>query len=483
MKRYLWLGALLLPTLAPARTLGELTFTPCTLAPEGSLSSVTAHCTTFEVPENRQAPEGRRITLSIAWVAPEAGDATADPVFLLAGGPGQSAQDSYPSLSRAFSDIVRYRNVILLDQRGTGGSNRLACDSDADADPLDDSPEAIAHHTRQCLDTLSRNADLRHYTTTDAVADLDAVRQVIGADQINLIGVSYGTRVAQQYMKTHPQQVRSVVLDGVVPNSLVLGKDHAKNLDEALASQFARCTELAACADAIGDPQVLFRHLAQELREVPRPVRYRDATTGVMSEGQFSYPMLAALLRLYAYHPAVASTLPVLLHELAQGNTDAAMAQAQMLLSSLGDSMAHGMGLSVSCSEDADELRPDPSDIGSVMGDDFVHQIKAQCALWPRGQRPVDFREPVRGDTPVLLLSGEFDPVTPPRYGDEVAAALSNARHLVLKGQGHNVIGVGCAPKLVARFLESADPSAPDAQCLERLATLPPFTGHHGWEP
>lgn len=482
MKRHVWLVALLLPALAPARTLGELTFTPCTLASEAAPTSVAAHCATLEVPEDRAAPDGRRIALALAWVAPEAGDAAPDPVFLLAGGPGQSARESYPAVAHAFADIVRHRNVILLDQRGTGDSHRLACDSDDD-DAFDDSAEAVARHARECLDALSQRADVRHYTTTDAVADLDAVRQAIGAQTINLVGVSYGTRVAQQYMKAHPAAVRSVVLDGVVPNTLVLGQEHAKNLDAALATQFRQCSGLPACADALGDPQAHFRALAEELRATPRKVRYRDATSGEPAEGEFGYPMLAALLRLYAYQPAIAATLPVLLHDLARGESDAAMAQARLLLGSMGDAMAHGMGLSVSCSEDADDLMPDPADADTVLGSEFVQYFQTQCAIWPRGQRPADFREPARGDMPVLLLSGQFDPVTPPRYGDEVAEHLGNARHLVLHGQGHNVIGVGCAPKLVARFIESADPAAPDAQCLERLTTLQPFTGHHGWEP
>ena len=482
MKRHFWLAALLLPVLAPARDLGELSFTPCTLTSEGALTSIAAHCTTLEVPEDRAAADGRRIALSIAWVAPEAGEATSDPVFLLAGGPGQSAREGYPALERAFADLARHRNVILVDQRGTGDSHRLSCGSDETLD-ADDSIEAVAGHARDCLAALSQRADVRHYTTTEAVADLDAVRQAIGAPTINLIGVSYGTRVAQQYMKAHPSSVRSVVLDGVVPNTLVLGQDHAKNLDATLATQFRRCAELPACAEKLGDPQARFRALAEELRAAPRKVHYRDATSGEPKDGEFSYPMLSALLRLYAYQPAIAATLPVLLDDLSRGESDAAMAQAQLLLSSMGDAMAHGMGLSVSCTEDADELHPDPSDADTVLGGEFVAYIKAQCAIWPRGQRPADFREPARGDVPVLLLSGELDPVTPPRYGDEVAQHLDHARHLVLRGQGHNVIGVGCTPKLVARFIESTDPDALDAQCLERLATLPPFTGHYGWEP
>lgn len=482
MKRHFWLVALLLPALAPARTLGELTFTPCTLTSGSALTSIAAHCATLEVPEDRTTADGRRIALSIAWVAPEAGEAEPDPVFLLAGGPGQSAREGYPALERAFSDIARHRNVILLDQRGTGDSNRLGCESDEALD-TDESLEAVVRHARDCLDALSQTADVRHYTTTEAVADLDAVRQAIGAQTINLIGISYGTRVAQQYMKAHPSAVRSVVLDGVVPNTLVLGQEHAKNLDATLLAQFRQCADLPACAEKLGDPQAHFRAMAEELRASPRKVHYRDATTGEPEDGEFSYPMLSALLRLYAYQPAIAATLPVLLHDLSRGESDAAMAQAQLLLTSMGDSMAHGMGLSVSCTEDADELEPDPADADTVLGGEFVAYIGAQCAIWPRGHRPADFREPARGDMPVLLLSGELDPVTPPRYGDDVAQHLDRARHLVLRGQGHNVIGVGCTPKLVARFIESTDPAALDAQCLERLATLPPFTGHYGWEP
>lgn len=485
MKQLVWLlGLSLLPVPAPAATLGAIDFSPCTLASRGGNAPVNAQCGHLEVPENRAAPGGRRISLAIAWVSPDAGDAEADPVFLLAGGPGQSARESYPEAAGAFDDVLKHRNVILLDQRGTGESNPLACQSDPDeSEAFDPSPEEAANQTRACLETLSKTADVRHYTTTDAVADLDEVRRAIGAEQINLVGISYGTRVAQQYLKAHPDAVRTVVLDGVVPNDLVLGQEHARNLETALDTQFQRCRELPACSSAFGDPRAQLATLAETLRETPVTVRYRDALTGEVKSGEFGYPMLAALLRMYAYQPLIAATLPLLIDELSRGEADAAMAQARMLLSSLDESMAQGMGLSVTCSEDADELVSDPADAGTVMGEDFVAFIRAQCAVWPRGQRPADFREPARGTTPVLLLSGQYDPVTPPRYGDTVAASLSNARHLVLNGQGHNVLGVGCAPKLLARFIETADPAEPDAACLDRLRAPPPFSGHYGWEP
>lgn len=484
MNRPLWACVLCLASpLASASMLGNLSFSPCTLTSPGAGVPIAAHCAQFEVPEDRAAPDGRRISLSLAYVSAATAEPEPDPVFFLAGGPGQSAQESYPALADAFSDLLKRRHILLLDQRGTGGSHRLGCAQEEEGDVADASIERAAEAARACLATLSETADVRHYTTADAVDDLDAVREAIGATRINLIGVSYGTRVAQQYLKAHPEAVRSLVLDGVVPDTLVLGQMHARNLEDALERQFARCTGLPACRDGLEDPMAHFHSLDAELRRQPRAVHYRDATTGAPAEAVFTHAHLSGLLRMYAYQPAIAATLPLLLSDLAQGQSDAAMAQAQMLLSGMDQSMAQGMGLAVMCSEDADELVPDPADAGTVLGAEFVQAIKAQCAVWPRGRRPADFREPIAGDTPVLLLSGEFDPVTPPRYGEEVAEKLRRARHLVLRGQGHNVLGAGCAPKLVARFIESLDPAALDVDCLDRLRATPPFSGRYGWEP
>jgi pimeloyl-ACP methyl ester carboxylesterase len=159
------------------------------------------------------------------------------------------------------------------------------------------------------------------------------------------------------------------------------------------------------------------------------------------------------------------------------------MAQGRMIESLVGERIAIGMGLSVSCAEDADRLRVDPADAGTVMGTEFVDAILAQCEVWPKGRRPADFNEPVASDRPVLLLSGELDPVTPPRYGEAVVQHLPNGRHIVAPGTGHNVTDAGCAPRLVGRFLATADAKGLDASCLERLAAPPPFLGPYGWDP
>ncbi|WP_133000104.1 alpha/beta fold hydrolase [Luteimonas arsenica] len=464
---------------------GSIDFESCALSTVGA-PAVEAQCASFEVPEDHDRPDGRRIALSIA-IVPSSGLAAPDPVVMIAGGPGQAALESYPQVAQAFEDVLRRRDVVLVDARGTGGSHPLRCEDEegGNAFGVDDmSPDAMRAFAARCRDALSADSDLRRYATTDHVRDLEAVRKALGAPQLNLVGISYGTRVAQQYARTFPESTRSVVIDGVVPNSMVLGQEHARNLEQALDVQFERCRAEPSCIDNLGDPtrQLATVRTALEGGDLA-PVQYRDPTNGEWLEDQPTFGHLAVLLRMFSYQPAAAATLPLLLHEAAEGRYAPLMAQSRMLVGSIGGQMAHGMQLSVMCTEDAAEMAVDPGDDGSVLGNDMVAVFKAQCAEWPTAARPEGFREPLSGDLPVLAISGEFDPVTPPRYGDEVVAHLPRGRHLVAPGQGHNVIGAGCMPKLFAQFIENADADGLDAACLERLAPTPPFAGNYGWEP
>ena len=469
-----------------ARTLGSLKFEPCTLASQAGVQTVEAQCTHLQVPENHAAPQGRKITLAIAWL-PAKGDAEPDPVFMLAGGPGQSARESFPDIAAAFDEVRKKRDIVLVDQRGTGGSNKLLCkDAQGKSAVMDEDSEdldAARAFAARCAAQLARQADLRFYSTTDAIADLDDVRAAIGAARINLWGGSYGTRVAQQYAKRYPRHTRTITLDGVVPNALVLGSEHARNLEHSLDMQFARCAQDKACANNLGAPRERLDALMKLLASAPPTVRYRDAITGQAKEEKLTPGHLAMLARMFAYAPAVASLLPLELNEAAQGRYESLMALSKLLSDTIGEQIMHGMQLSVICTEDAGELKADPADASSLLGVAMVEALKAQCEVWPHGQRPADFRQPLKGPLPVLILSGEFDPVTPPRYGDEVARGLPNARHLKIRGQGHNVLPIGCVPKLFARFVDTADAKALDVHCLDKIPYTPPFTGFYGWEP
>jgi pimeloyl-ACP methyl ester carboxylesterase len=474
----------------PPRKLGTLGFQPCTLAPKHAVGAIEAQCTRMSVPEDWGHPDGRKIQLAIAWVPAHNDGDSQDPVFMLAGGPGQSALDSYPGIAGAFEETLKKRSVILVDQRGTGQSNPLACENkQGDKTSIDDQqaaendPATVRRLTERCRDALSKKADLRLYTTSDAIHDLDAVRTAIGAEKIDLVGISYGTRVAQHYARRYPTHTRAVVLDSVAPNELIFGNDFARNLDDALALNFRQCARTPQCEQKLGDPRANLSSLLAQLKAHPVSVSYRDPLTGEDKQETLTRGHVALLAHLYAYEPIVLATLPLTLAEAMKGHYEPLMAQANLISDDAADSMTAGMQLSVICAEDADGMKADPAYGDSVLSNEMISLLQLQCSIWPHGQRPSDFHQPLVSDLPVLVLEGEFDPVTPPRYGEQVVKNLSHGRLLILRGQGHNVIPIGCMPKLMARFLDTADAKSLDASCLDKLSDTPPFTSYTGWEP
>ncbi|RDZ26551.1 alpha/beta hydrolase [Lysobacter silvisoli] len=469
------------------RLYGRIAFKPCSLTSPFAADSIAAQCARFAVPENPAQPKGRQVQLNIAWLpATDQADIAADPVFFLAGGPGQAATEVWPTLDAAFREVRKHRHVILVDQRGTGQSNPLICrNAKGDSAVMEDeatSTEAVVKFAADCAAKLQ--ADPRYYTTTDAVRDLDSVRAALGAAQIDVVGGSYGTRVAQQYAARYPQHTRAVVIDGVVPNELVLGSEHARNLDASLALQFEQCRKNPTCRQRFGDdPRAQLRKLMARLKEQPVEVEYRDPTTGELKRDTATAGAVAGLTRMFAYAPQAAALLPLVLNEADQGRYAPLMSLAQLIQGQVSEQIMHGMQLSVICAEDADLLKDDPADADTVMGSDLSTVLVAQCKVWPTGKRPADFHAPFRSQLPTLVLSGEFDPVTPPRYGEQVLKGLPNGRHLVLRGQGHGSFASGCMPKLMGQFLESADAKSLNAKCLDSLGYVPPFVSFNGWEP
>ncbi|WP_049621589.1 alpha/beta hydrolase [Frateuria defendens] len=464
--------------------LGTLTLTACQLGQPNSGLSTAAWCAPFEVPENRDDPHGRRIMLRLAVVRSEAQVPAKDMLALLAGGPGQAATESWPAVAPALDALLAHRNVLLLDQRGTGGSNPLDCKSVEQAGEEGDfDPGRLRAQTAQCLKEVEAKADPRYYTTTVAVEDLEAARRALGAPALDLVGISYGTRVAQQYAMRHPDAVRSLVLDGVVPNTLVLGEEFAQNLDDALKAQFARCTADEACRKRFGDPYQTLFQLRDALRANPHRVSFRDPQNYRSVQRTLSEAALTSVVRMFAYSPPTAALLPLSIDAAAHGDVGPLLGQAKLLSGDLADTMNGGMQSSVICSEDADLLTPRPEDERTILGTRMIDTLEALCTVWPKGSRPADFHRPLHSALPALLLSGQYDPVTPPRYGEAVLKGLSNARHFVLRGQGHNVIGAGCAPKLVKDFVENLQPSALDAGCLDRIQPTPVFIDFNGAAP
>ncbi|MGC1817698.1 MAG: alpha/beta hydrolase [Casimicrobiaceae bacterium] len=475
------------PIAADARafTLGKLDFHACQLSQKHSGATTRAWCAPFSVAEDPANPNGRRLNLRLALIKSAAPTADRDIVVYLAGGPGQSAVDTWPQMAAALAPLRKHHHILLLDQRGTGKSNPLTCKGEGGNGLLGGKadPQTIREQTRECLREVEAVGDPRYYTTTAAVHDLEALRQALGAPPFDLVGVSYGTRVAQQYLMHHPQALRSVVLDSVMPNQRVLGEDFAPNLESALKAQFAACTRTPACAKAFGDPYASLAELRASLRAQPRAVEYRDPVTFAPRQLRLDDVALRGLVRLFAYGPETAALLPLSISEGLKGNFAPLAGQEKLLTGELADLAENAMQLSVVCSEDADLLAPRPQDAGTVLGNSIIESIIAACAIWPHGTRPADFHAALQSRTPVLLLEGELDPVTPPAYGSEVLKGLPNGRLLVARGQGHNVIGRGCIPRLVAEFVDKLDPLTLDAKCVDDLGPIPAFLDFNGASP
>jgi pimeloyl-ACP methyl ester carboxylesterase len=467
--------------------LGSLTLKPCELKQPGSAATTAAYCTPFEVPENRADPHSRKIQLKLAIVKSNAQVAAKDLVVYLAGGPGEAATQGYAQLAPAFASLRKHHDILLLDQRGTGGSHPLDCPQAAKAmqasanQPFD--AERVRAQTAQCLAEVEKTSDPRYYTTTEAVADLEAVRHALGDPKLDLIGISYGTRMAQQYAGAHPDAVRSIVLDGVVPNQLILGADFARNLDRALKLQSDACVAEPACKAAFGDPFAAVHALHDKLRAQAAQATFPNPKTFQPMDKPVTADTLAGVARLFSYTAETAALLPLSVAQAAKGNYTPLMGQAQILAGSLDTAMNTGMQLSVVCAEDADLLKPDPADADTILGGEIVDAIKAECSVWPHGSRPADFHAPFKSSIPTLLLSGERDPVTPPRYADEVLKGLSDARSLVASGMGHSILVRGCVPKLVDQFVTNLQPQKLDAKCVKQIGPIPAFVNFNGAAP
>ncbi|HDS0949293.1 TPA: alpha/beta fold hydrolase [Stenotrophomonas maltophilia] len=475
---------------SPARRYGKIEFRPCTLTTVGASANVEAQCATLQVPEDRAHPEGRRIGLRIAWLeSGDGGSGHPDPVFFLAGGPGQAASEVAVIVDAALRQVRRQRDVFLIDQRGTGGSNPLSClGADGKDLPMDEdaapTEAAMRDYAQRCAASLQGRADARFYTTAEAIADLDAVRQALGVDTLNLVGGSYGTRVAQRYAIAYPQHTRSLVIDGVVPNDLVVGGEFAKTFDNAITLQSAQCRKDEACSKRFPvDTREQLRSVAATLRTAPVTVDYRDPGTNAPRQDVLTPDSVVGLAFAFSYVPEYSSLLPLVLDEAAQGRYAPLASLVRGATRSMDFQINRGMQWSVICSEDAPRYQAPAENDDALFGAEAARAFFAACPVWPHQPAAATLTAPLKSDLPVLLLSGELDPVTPPRYAEQVLKGLPNGRSLVARGQGHGTLTAGCMPRLLGQFIDTTDAKALDASCLDTLSYVPAFTSFNGWTP
>lgn len=458
----------------PAHT-ASLRLEDCQLEGASSKGAVAAKCGWYEVAENRDDPSGRKIRIHVAVVPALRKEALRDPVAILSGGPGQAGSDFYLSTSSVFEQLRRERDLLVIDQRGTGKSNRLDCKLPDELESARFDTGAVVQATRGCLQALK--GDPRYYSTSVAVQDLDEIRAALGYPSLNLYGISYGTRVAQHYVGRYGSRVRSVVLDGVVPIDLPLGPEVGPAAQQALDAIFARCAANAECKKSFPELRAEFDRLRQELTRRPVSLTVPDPTTGTATRVEFGPLHLAIAVRLHSYSDDTASLLPFLIHEAAQGRAQALAAQAMLVSEDLTEQMANGMHNAVVCTEDvpffSKALVEDPAIDRSYLGRMFVETLQAMCSVWPKGVLDADFHKPYSSATPALLLSGENDPVTPASYGDRAVKNFSHGKHFIVSGQGHGQLKSPCVSRMISRFIAAGTTNGLDATCIAKQAAAP----------
>ena len=435
-----------------------------------------AKCGTYEVFENRATKKGRMISLNVV-VYPATGDKREpDPWFYFAGGPGSGATEDARGIVRAFAKLRERRDLVFVDQRGTGGSHPLDCEFFNPNDlqsyfgyffPLED--------VRKCRTALEAKADLKLYTTIIAMDDIDGVRAALGYQKINLFGASYGTRAALTYLKRYPKSVRTATLLGVSPPDHHLPGDFPVQTERALQGVLSECVADEACNKAFPKIKEEAQSVLAQLIKGPVEVEVEKPNSKDRVKVKLSRDLGAEAIRYLLYNPVAASRVPVVLHLAAQGNFTPLAQAALRYRRVLVGTGSNGMYLTVTCAEDLPWIKPGEGERAAentFLGDYRLRQQREACALWPRAEVESGYTDPLHSDVPVLILTGDWDPVTPPSNGERVAKNLSNSLHIIVPHGAHGfdgLEGADCVDDITREFVERGTWKGIDTSCVKNV--------------
>lgn len=457
----------------------RLRLTPCEM---GGVKG-EARCGSYEVFENRASGKGRKISLKIIVLPATGAERAPDPFVYIPGGPGSSATEDAPGIAQLFAKIREHRDLLFVDQRGTGGSHPLNCDFFNAADlqsylgyffPLED--------VKKCREQLEQKADLTLYTTPIAMDDLDEVRAALGYERLNLFGGSYGTRAALVYLKRHPKHTRTVMLQGVAPTNQYMPLAFAQHNERALQGILAECAADEACNQAFPNLRAEARAVLERLLKGPVEVEVRNQEAGAGGSRQasrtkvrLSRDLAAEAIRYMLYHPGAASRVPLFLHLAAQGDFVPVAEAALNYRRGIVATGSNGLYLSITCAEDLPWIKPGEGErfaANTFLGDYRLRQQREACALWPRATIPVDYSGPTSATAPVLILTGEWDPVTPPSNAEGVARHLTNSLNIVVPHGAHGLgglEGIDCLERLTTEFVDRGTAKRLDTSCVKGI--------------
>jgi len=456
----------------PREPNNDLRPVPCRVARLREL----VRCATHFVPEDADRPHGRLIPINLVILPRTAGGSTSSALFLFAGGPGQASTDGAAANAARYSAIRRTRDVVMADQRGTGGSNGLYCQFES----VEERAAALfggffpAAATSRCAAELAERADLRLYHTEIAAGDVERVRRWLGYERLDLYGGSYGTRAALAFLRAYPERVRTVTLRGIIAPSGSLVRDNPGQAQAALEQLFRDCAAESGCHAAFPDLGGDFQRVMDRLDRDPVTVLLRDPAGGDSVSFQIDHGVFAGSVRRMLMDAGLRRRLPLAIHDAASGRFEVIRVGVEQTVAVAG-SLAWGMGLSVVCAEDPPMLQS--RDLGALTAGTFLGRrqsdgVRETCGRWPAGTPSAGYDQPVRSAVPALLISGAVDPTTPPAWGAEVARALPNGAHLVLPGIAHSPFP-DCALGIMAAFVERGSMAGVDTGCVDAMAPAP----------
>jgi pimeloyl-ACP methyl ester carboxylesterase len=446
----------------------------------GSVSA-QAECGYLVVPEDRAQPHSGTVRLAAAVIPGGSDNRKPDPLVFLSGGPGAVAVASAGHIHGMLGAILRDRDLVTLDQRGVGLSEpaldcpeyeQASTDTYGAGVSREVSRERMFEALRACRDRLTEEgANLSAYTSAAIAADVHDLMEALGYDRYNVYGGSYGARLALTIMRDYPDEVRSAVLDSVGPPHEDIFELRALGAQRALERVFEQCAASETCNEKHPNLEETFTSLLEKLDEEPLPVSVRG-TTYQVGGGEFVWLILMGM-----FEPAGVAGLPDLIDGVAGGETSWLPAQVGMVLALQGI-LWEGMHFSIWCADevpfnsaaDADEINGDlhPAIVQGLEADNLPW-IAQLCEMWGAAASAAVEDEPVRVDVPTLILTGEFDPVTPQEFASSTAENLAKAQAFMIPSQAHDVLSSSaCARDIMKQFLDAPE-EMPDTGCLDKL--------------
>lgn len=432
-------------------------------------------CGRLQVPENRDAPGGRTISLAIVVLPALSPNPNGEPWFDIEGGPGDRATDMAAVFAGELSMYRRDHDVVLVDQRGTIGSGSLYCpELDDPDDPVQKRFDLTA--VEACRDRfLAEGIDLTRYTTSDAVEDLEDVRAWLGYERVNLWSLSYGTSVAQLYAKRYSERVRTVTLWGALPPSFHRPLYYARDAQRAWELLVEECRSDPSCRAAYPDLALDLESVLARLAGRPARLLWRDPVRNQDTELSLDAETFAAVVRSGLFHTGSARRMPAIVMSAARGDFEPFLRFAFRGRRLRARDQAESMLLAATCAEETLRMDLDAAPQlhdGTFLGAGRLARQHAACRAWPVRPPAPDFADPLRTALPVLLVVGDLDPVTPPSWSESILGHLENGELVVVPLMGHletGMVGAACLHRLIVHFADQGGTEGFDRSCLAEM--------------